>query len=620
MSPSATADSNGASSAASPPAPLDLSHHYSIVTKNRDPSKIKSFYKFSRIPGISNFSGGMPNVKYFPYDTLEARVSKADRWTPSPNSPSTEKAKKPLTNFDGATAAVNGLLPDPDFDATSARITIPKILNQPDPSLKLDLSTALQYGLSQGYPPLYSFVRQFTRDVLHPNVPYKGGAEIIMTNGSTDGFSKVLELLVDPWYEGVHPVTDRPGFLCENFVFGNILSQSKPHGLQVVPVELDTEGMLAEGPGGLREVLENWDPKNGRRPHFIYTVTLGHNPTSGIQSVQRRKEIYKIASEFDLLIIEDEPYWYLQFPAARFEEAKSRGLEIAQSEEPYPFAKKSGYEFIDSLVPSYLNIDVDGRVIRLDTFSKTVAPGCRLGWITAQPALIERFERITEATTQQPSGFVQSLIAELIRGPQPAATVAAFNALSLHEKATFGGWQLDGWVRWLAGLRGEYERRMVLMCSILEENTFQLKQSTPVRQTEAEWGVITKTRILSFDWARGGMFVWARVHFENHPLFGAKGVDIPVLDGPTFASAWLIFTTHAPNLVLGSPGSIFSATPEIRSEKGWQYVRLCFAAESDENIEAGSRRYANALQKFWRIKEVAEIEKLVKELSIALAG
>lgn len=217
----------------------------------------------------------MPNVKYFPYDTLEARVSKADRWTPSSNNPLAEASKLAsyTTIAGGVAAGAGGLLPDPDFSATSARITIPKVLNQPDPSLKLDLSTALQYGLSQGYPPLYSFVRQFTRDVLHPNVPYKGGAEIIMTNGSTDGFSKVLDLIVDPWYEGVHPVADRPSFLCETFVFGNILSQAKPHGLQVVPVELDGQGMLAEGPGGLREVLENWDPKNGRRPSFIYTVT-----------------------------------------------------------------------------------------------------------------------------------------------------------------------------------------------------------------------------------------------------------------------------------------------------------------------------------------------------------
>ncbi|KAI5461230.1 pyridoxal phosphate-dependent transferase [Mariannaea sp. PMI_226] len=613
MAPSATADNTAApisASALKAPEPKDLSHHYSIVTRNREPSRIKAFYKFIKIPGITNFSGGMPNVKYFPFDTLEAKVSKADRWEPSPNYPFAELSKLSL----GTVGNDHSLLPNPDFEATSAHITVPKVLDQSDPTLKLDLSTALQYGLSQGYPPLYSFLRQFTRDVLHPNTPYKGGPEIILNNGNTDGFSKVLDLIIDPWYEGVHPVEQRPGMICESFVFGNILTQIKPYNVQVVPVEIDGEGMLAEGPGGLRDVLENWDPSKGRRPHFIYTVTMGHNPTGGVQSVERRKEIYAVASEYDVLIVEDEPYWYLQFPSAVFQQARFRGEDVVQGEQPFQFEKKSGFEFIDSLVPSYLNIDVDGRVIRLDTFSKTVAPGCRLGWITAQPDIIERLLRITEATTQQPSGFVQSLIAELIRGPQPSATINAFNSLPLLEKATFSGWQLDGWVRWLAGLRGEYERRMTLMCSILEENTYQLKHSTPNRQADAEWGVITKTRLLTFDWPRGGMFIWAQVHFENHPLYKSKGVDIPLIDGPTLAGAFLIFTTHAPQLVLGSPGTIFSAEPGIRADRGWRYVRLCFAAESDENIEAGSRRYANALQKFWRIKDVSEIEKLVAEL------
>ncbi len=146
---------------------------------------------------------------------------------------------------------------------------------------------------------------------------------------------------------------------------------------------------------------------------------------------------------------------------------------MARNQPPPPtqpvhaFAKKSGYEFIDSLVPSYLNVDYDGRVIRLDTFSKTVAPGCRLGWITAQPAIVERILRITETSTQQPSGFVQSMISELVLGSQPA--MAEFAKKSRAEQLTFSGWKTDGWVRWLAGLRGNYEHHMTRMCNNLEE-------------------------------------------------------------------------------------------------------------------------------------------------------
>jgi DNA-binding transcriptional MocR family regulator len=67
--------------------------------------------------------------------------------------------------------------------------------------------------------------------------------------------------------------------------------------------------------------------------------------------------------------------------------------EEGTQQQQLPPVHSYGYPFLDSLAPSFLSIDVDGRVVRLDTFSKTIAPGCRLGWITAQPAIIERYVR-----------------------------------------------------------------------------------------------------------------------------------------------------------------------------------------------------------------------------------
>lgn len=119
---------------------------------------------------------------------------------------------------------------------------------------------------------------------------------------------------------------------------------------------------------------------------------MGHNPTSGVLSLKRRKAIYELCCKYDIIIVEDDPYWYMQFPTAAANEARSRDLPQPESEPPMALAK-SGYDFLDSLVPSYLSIDAEGRVIRLDTFSKTVAPGCRLGWITAQPRFIETLIR-----------------------------------------------------------------------------------------------------------------------------------------------------------------------------------------------------------------------------------
>lgn len=274
------------------------------------------------------------------------------------------------------------------------------------------------------------------------------------------------------------------------------------------------------------------------------------------------------------------------------------------SQPVHAFAKKSGYEFIDSLVPSYLNVDYDGRVIRLDTFSKTVAPGCRLGWITAQPAIVERILRITETSTQQPSGFVQSMISELVLGSQPA--MAEFAKKSRAEQLTFSGWKTDGWVRWLAGLRGNYEHRMNRMCNNLEEGRFLVKQGTPNKASESDWAVISKTKMYSFDWPRAGMFVWVHMHFDTHPLAG-------VVAGPKMASALWIFLTTKPHLVLASPGAAFSPTPEILEEKGWQYFRLCFAAVSEEEVEKSSKRFADGVKAFWLIKDKKELEDIEDE-------
>ena len=207
------------------------------------------------------------------------------------------------------------------------------------------------------------------------------------------------------------------------------------------------------------------------------------------------------------------------------------------------------------------------------------------------------------------------MIAELIMGQQPASVTEAFRSLTRKEQATFSGWNMDGWVRWLAGLRGAYERRMSAMCSILDDGSFQLKQSTPVKDTDADWGVITKTRLISFDWPRGGMFLWMRIHLEDHPLFQQKGETIPVFDGKALQTAFFILCTHKPYLVLPAPGSMFGATPEISANRGWQYVRLCFAAETDERIPLLAHRLVAAVQKFWKIKSKKEMEDLIAEFS-----
>ncbi|CAG8978921.1 hypothetical protein HYALB_00005258 [Hymenoscyphus albidus] len=619
-------------------APLDLSHHFSRLVMKRQTSSIKDFYKYFQIPGIGNLAGGklipsqrhdvepdvgymlhhthgyfrdnsnglagLPNASFFPYDTLEAQIAHPERFKPSPNEPN---GLSKLTQKFAATSLSK------NHDATAAaHLTVPHTSAIGNPLQKIDLTTALQYGQAQGYPPLYSFIRQFTRENLHPNVPYTGGVEIILSNGNTDGLSKTIDALSNVWDEERDWIREREGILVEEFAYMNAIQSSKPRGLNIVPVKLDLEGMKPYGKGGLEDVLENWDEAKGKRPHLMYTVTIGQNPTSGTLSIQRRKELYAICSKYDVMIIEDDPYWYLQFPSAVGKEAEARGTKIPAAQEPHKFEKSTGYDYLDSLVPSYLNIDYDGRVIRLDTFSKTVAPGCRLGWITAQPAIIERILRITESSTQQPSGFVQSMVAGLLMGPQPAAE--AFSKKSKADQLVFTGWKTDGWVRWLEGLRGAYERRMNRMSTILEAGRYQLKEGTfyqmkdgtPIKAEESDWTVISKTKMYSFDWPHAGMFIWVHMHFETHPLWGT-------VSGPKLAHSVWIYLTQKQYLVLVAPGAMFSPTPEILAEKGWQYFRLCFAAVDEDDIERCSNGFADGVKAFWGIKDVKDLPSMGDE-------
>lgn len=150
---------------------------------------------------------------------------------------------------------------------------MPKESETASPRRRIDILTALQYGTVEGYPPLLSFVRNFTRKYLHPSVPYAGGPEVILSCGSTDGFSKTIETFTNVWNHERDWVGEREGVLCEEFTYMNAIQTIKPRGLNIVSVAMDAQGMLAFGNGGLADVLYNWDFRKGRRPHLMYTVT-----------------------------------------------------------------------------------------------------------------------------------------------------------------------------------------------------------------------------------------------------------------------------------------------------------------------------------------------------------
>ena len=109
------------------------------------------------------------------------------------------------------------------------------------------------------------------------------------------------------------------------------------------------------------------------------------NPTGASLSLERKKLIYEISSEFNLLILEDDPYYYLRLEGDR------------------------------SQHPSFLELDTDARVIRFDSFSKILSSGMRIGFVTGPKPLIERVNLHTQASNLHPTGITQAMTLGLLQ-------------------------------------------------------------------------------------------------------------------------------------------------------------------------------------------------------------
>ena len=287
-----------------------------------------------------------------------------------------------------------------------------------------DLAIALNYGQSTGSAQMMRFVTEHTELVFAP--PYADW-QCCQTVGSTGALEQALRMLIDK--------ERGDAVLTEEFSFSTALETILPLGVKVFGAAIDEQGLLPES---MDEILSTWDAKarGARKPHVLYTVPSGQNPTGATQGTQRRRDIYAVAQKHDLYIIEDEPYYFLQM----------QPYTGPGAADPPPPA--SVEDFLAALIPSLLSIDVDGRVLRMDSFSKVLVPGSRLGWITASEQMVERYIRHAEVANQGPSGFSQVILHKLLDQT----------------------WGHEGYLRWLMNLRMEYTKRRNNMLAACEEH------------------------------------------------------------------------------------------------------------------------------------------------------
>ncbi len=202
---------------------------------------------------------------------------------------------------------------------------------------------ALQYGTTKGFTPLRLALARWMEK--RYRIPMSK-VEIMMVAGSQEALDLLGRVFINP---GDVVIVEAPTYLAALQAFNY-------YGPEFVSIPMDHDGMRVDV---LRERLEELREK-GKRVKLLYTVSTFQNPMGVTMSLERRKELIKLAGEYDFIIVEDNPY-----------------SELRYSGEPIPPIK---------------HFDSEGRVIYLGTFSKILAPGLRLGWVSAHPHFIRKME------------------------------------------------------------------------------------------------------------------------------------------------------------------------------------------------------------------------------------
>jgi 2-aminoadipate transaminase len=200
---------------------------------------------------------------------------------------------------------------------------------------------ALQYGSTEGIKKLRILLMERMEK---EGVRGLGLDNVIISTASQQGLSLVAQVFVNP---GDTVIVEEPSYLGAIQAFGSM--QAK-----FCTVPLDNDGMQMDV---LEERLKELQ-KAHIRPKFLYTVPNFHNPAGVTMSLERRKRLMELASEYNLLIVEDDPYGEIRF------EGES--------------------------LPSLLALAGKERVVALRTFSKISFPGLRLGWIVAREDIMNK--------------------------------------------------------------------------------------------------------------------------------------------------------------------------------------------------------------------------------------
>ncbi len=248
-----------------------------------------------------------------------------------------------------------GGLPTPDsFPLPDLRREADRLLGEYGPRV-------VQYSATDGVVELRRWIADTATASFGRPVAVDG--EIVVTHGSQQALDLLAKVLVDP---GDVVVSESPAYLgavqaLELFEPRFEVIPGDEHGMQV---EMLAERLAA-----------------GLRPKLVYVVPNFHNPSGATMSLERRRQLAALADQYELLVVEDDPYGSIRFAGT-----------------PVP------------PVASFTT-----RVVHLSTFSKIVAPGFRVGWMIGPPEVMAMVARAKQAADLHTATFPQLLLANIVQ-------------------------------------------------------------------------------------------------------------------------------------------------------------------------------------------------------------
>jgi kynurenine/2-aminoadipate aminotransferase len=343
----------------------NYSRYLTPTSLARQPSAIRKLMPLLKQPGMVSLGGGLPNPAMFPF------VNRIEFEVTLPNVSSVHPSSK----------AADGMI---SLDAAKTR------------KLVLDgkeLEEALQYSATPGLPSLVNQLRdiQSKEHKLDGLLPGSSNElyDLSVTVGSQDALTKAFEMLLQNSDE----------VLLENPTYPGALTFLKPYGAKLTPINTDSKGL---DPDHLLSILASSSDTKRRR--VLYTIPTAQNPSGLTLDNQRRHAIYELACEHDLIILEDDPYYFLHPERRSLVSFMELDAMHCRNECQSTRSKDANS-----------NVGKGGRVLRFDSFSKIFSAGMRIGFVTAPIPLLNRINLHIQGTNLHNCGISQAMVSQLLK-------------------------------------------------------------------------------------------------------------------------------------------------------------------------------------------------------------